>query len=273
MLQMNKVSLVSDVSSVGDVQPPNSFQSIWNKLIADDLTEEKACASELISKAESSSQRATSSRIPYCICRSGRPRKVTLRNTTLIEERLTIVALTKVKYSENNPTHWEMLVSIYKHIVDDWNSRTEVKRFGNHWETIGFQGDDPATDLRGVGIFGMCQLLFLFSNGLSPQMTSQLRELSNDTVQGFPLAVVGLTWTQIIVERLKKGKLNGLAIKENSFISVVNGIYRGCFLVFYSLWRARQCTITDFCKISEEIRRMVRRKPKQLLNMAILNKA
>uniref|UniRef100_A0A0M3HLU3 Uncharacterized protein n=1 Tax=Ascaris lumbricoides TaxID=6252 RepID=A0A0M3HLU3_ASCLU len=29
----------------------------------------------------------------------------------------------------------------------------------------------------------MCQLLFLFSNGLSPQMTSQLRELSNDTVQ------------------------------------------------------------------------------------------
>lgn len=44
-------------------------------------------------------------------------------------------------------------------------------------------GDDPATDLRGVGIFGMCQLLFLFSNGLSPQMTSQLRELSNDTVQ------------------------------------------------------------------------------------------
>uniref|UniRef100_A0A0M3IUE5 ELMO domain-containing protein n=1 Tax=Ascaris lumbricoides TaxID=6252 RepID=A0A0M3IUE5_ASCLU len=100
----------------------------------------QACASELISKAESSSQRATSSRIPYCICRSGRPRKVTLRNTTLIEERITIVALTKVKYSENNPTHWEMLVSIYKHIVDDWNSRTEVKRFGNHWETIGFQG-------------------------------------------------------------------------------------------------------------------------------------
>lgn len=44
-----------------------------------------------------------------------------------------------------------------------------------------------------------------------------------------------------------------LAIKENSFVSVVNGIYRGCFLVFYSLWRARQCTITDFCKISEGI--------------------
>uniref|UniRef100_A0A183TVT6 ELMO domain-containing protein n=1 Tax=Toxocara canis TaxID=6265 RepID=A0A183TVT6_TOXCA len=255
--ETNKVSLVSDVGSVGDTQPPTSFQSIWTKLTAEDLAEEKACASEMILKEECASRHASSSRVPYCICRSGRPTKLALRNAALIEERLTIVALTKVKYSESNPTHWEMLVSIYKQIIDDRNSRTEVKRFGNHWETIGFQGDDPATDLRGVGIFGLCQLLFLVSNGLSSQMTSQLRDLSNDKVQSFPLAVVGLTWTQIIVERLKKGKLNGLGTKENSFISVVNGIYRGCFLAFYSVWRARQCTIADFCKISEGIQTII----------------
>ncbi|VDK46092.1 unnamed protein product [Anisakis simplex] len=272
VLQANpKGSLVSEVSSVGDLQPPSSFQSVWSKLIAEDLTEEKACASEIISKAESISHHASSSRIPHCICR--RSTKLALRNATLADERLTIIALTKVKYSESNPTHWEMLVSIYKHIIDDRHSRAEIKRYGDHWETIGFQGDDPATDLRGVGIFGLCQLLFLVSNGLSSQMTSQLLHLSNDKIQSFPLAVVGLTWTQIIVERLKRGKLNELAIKENSFISVVNGIYRGCFLAFDSLWRVRRCTITDFCKISEEIRRMVRRKPKHLLNMAILNKA
>lgn len=28
-------------------------------------------------------------------------------------------------------------------------------RYGQHWELIGFQGTDPATDLRGVGMLGI----------------------------------------------------------------------------------------------------------------------
>lgn len=58
-----------------------------------------------------------------------------------------------------------------------------MPRYGLHWEKIGFQGTDPATDLRGVGILGLCQLLFLVSNGLTPQMILQLLELSNDEIQ------------------------------------------------------------------------------------------
>lgn len=125
-----------------------------------------------------------------------------------------------VGYSDTNYIHWELLCSIYKHIID--TGRNVVPRFGSHWEKIGFQGEDPASDLRGVGIFGLCQLLFLVSNGLSSQMTSQLHELSNDKVQvkfnisfnlknifqHFPLAVVGLNFTQFILERVKSGKLN-----------------------------------------------------------------
>ena len=30
-------------------------------------------------------------------------------------------------------------------------SRVDPPRYGGHWEEIGFQGTDPATDLRGVG--------------------------------------------------------------------------------------------------------------------------
>jgi hypothetical protein len=36
-----------------------------------------------------------------------------------------------------------------------------VPRFGQHWGAVGFQGDDPATDLRGVGMLGLLQLLYL----------------------------------------------------------------------------------------------------------------
>uniref|UniRef100_A0A914CQ75 ELMO domain-containing protein n=1 Tax=Acrobeloides nanus TaxID=290746 RepID=A0A914CQ75_9BILA len=148
--------------------------------------------------------------------------------------------------------------------------RKTVPRFGHHWEKIGFQGEDPATDLRGVGIFGLCQLLFLVSNGFTSQMTKQLLDLSNDKIQSFPLAVVGLNWTQMILERVKQGKLNCLAAKDNSFISVVNGIYRGCFIVFQKLWISRHCTILDFANVSNEIKDMIKKRPKSLLNMAVL---
>ena len=33
------------------------------------------------------------------------------------------------------------------------------ERFGSHWGQIGFQGKDPATDLRGMGLLGLNQML------------------------------------------------------------------------------------------------------------------
>ncbi len=36
-----------------------------------------------------------------------------------------------------------------------------VPRLGPHWADIGFQGDNPATDLRGAGVLGLLQLLYL----------------------------------------------------------------------------------------------------------------
>uniref|UniRef100_A0A914YG44 ELMO domain-containing protein n=1 Tax=Panagrolaimus superbus TaxID=310955 RepID=A0A914YG44_9BILA len=173
-----------------------------------------------------------------------------------------------VPFSESNPLHWEILCSFYKHIMD--TGRKPVPRYGSHWENVGFQGEDPASDLRGVGMLGLCQLLFLSSNALSPQLALQLFELSIDKVHHFPLAVVGLNFTQFILEHVKEGRLNRLAVQENSYVSVINGIYRGCFITFYKLWKTRNCTILDFSKIANEIKVQIKQRPKFLLNMAVL---
>uniref|UniRef100_A0AC34FIW4 ELMO domain-containing protein n=1 Tax=Panagrolaimus sp. ES5 TaxID=591445 RepID=A0AC34FIW4_9BILA len=111
-----------------------------------------------------------------------------------------------IPFSDTNPLHWELLCSFYKHIMD--TGRKPVPRYGSHWENVGFQGEDPASDLRGVGMLGLCQLLFLSSNALSPQLALQLFELSIDKVHHFPLAVVGLNFTQYILEHVKEGRLN-----------------------------------------------------------------
>lgn len=129
-----------------------------------------------------------------------------------------------MSFENKNSLHWDLLNSIYQQIiVDDSNNETtasNVPRYGTHWKKIGFQGIDPATDLHGVGILGLCQLLFLVSNGLTPQMVAQLLELSIDDVQNFPLAILGLNFTQIILERVIINKLNRLLyIYINTYIS------------------------------------------------------
>ncbi|VDD89515.1 unnamed protein product [Enterobius vermicularis] len=268
----NKSSAISETGSVVYSQPSCSFQSIWSRLNNEDLTEQKALAKEILAETEANRSKGVS--VTRCICLAPRSSKCPLRSSVLYDERLTIIALTKVKFSHSDRTHWEMLLSIYRSLSGDFVN--DVPHIGSHWESVGFQDNDPSTDLRGVGIFGLCQLLFLISNGLSTQKMTQLLELSNDKVQNFPFAIVSLNWTQIVIERLKRGKLNRLANQENSVLSVVNGIYRGCFLTFQTLWRARQCTTADFCKVSEayyfiEIRTLVKRRPKHLLNMAVLS--
>ena len=51
--------------------------------------------------------------------------------------------------------HERVLMSVYKAITKEEHL---PPRFGPRWETIGFQGDDPATDLRGAGMLALLQL-------------------------------------------------------------------------------------------------------------------
>lgn len=56
--------------------------------------------------------------------------------------------------------HYSILQSVYQNLIGMTSS---CARTGAHWESIGFQGADPATDLRGVGMLGLLQLLHLLT--------------------------------------------------------------------------------------------------------------
>ncbi|KAI1701196.1 ELMO/CED-12 family domain-containing protein [Ditylenchus destructor] len=273
----------SQRTSVDGQMAASSFQSVWTKLTVNtDFIAEKTIATrEMLDSREGNASPVSSkslfTKLPsYFACglpsvkkwmnRHQSMKDYPLRSSALADEQVLIIAVSKVAYSNTEPVHWELLSSIYRHIAQSISD----DRYGAHWEKIGFQGSDPALDLRGVGVFGLCQLLFLVSNGLTSQMIDQLLQMANNPLQGFPFAVVGLNWTQMILERVKRGKLNHLATKENSFISCVNGIYRGCFIVFLKFWKTRKCTIADFGGVANEIKDLIRRRPKYLLNMAIL---
>uniref|UniRef100_A0AC35TNK3 Calmodulin n=1 Tax=Rhabditophanes sp. KR3021 TaxID=114890 RepID=A0AC35TNK3_9BILA len=208
--------------------PSVGFMVIWTKLASDDLTTEKIKAKELIDQHKEAIIRRNKASFVRSICSMDWVRRCACKETgksyvvtdkvsgnSLQDERVLVMALSLCPYSDDNPIHWELLYSVYKATTDEPVS-ANIGRYGNHWEKIGFQA------------------------------------LSLDKTQNFPFAVVGLNFTNIIIQRLRTGKLDQLADKEKTYFSVVNGIYRGVWLMFYRIWKSRNCTIKDFGHVLEE---------------------
>lgn len=85
-----------------------------------------------------------------------------LDSIKLIEERDRIFAFALRPFDNQDPYHFRFLSTIYQHLTE--TPLLECRRYGAHWEQIGFQGNDPATDLRGVGILGLLNILYFILN-------------------------------------------------------------------------------------------------------------
>lgn len=73
-----------------------------------------------------------------------------------------------------------MLNTIYRHLT---GNRFNPSRYGDHWQDIGFQGSDPATDLRGTGCLGLINILYALDNIESRKIAECIYKLSLHPVQ------------------------------------------------------------------------------------------
>ena len=86
-------------------------------------------------------------------CKPCRPQ---LKSAEQRDQRDRTMAVARLALDPNDDTHERMLMAIYCTLTGD---ATWPPRYGAHWEVVGFQGNDPATDLRGVGMLGLLQML------------------------------------------------------------------------------------------------------------------
>ena len=124
----------------------------------------------------------------------------------LKDQRDRIYALLHVAFNES-PLHLQVLMSVWKFLT---RSKEDCARLGHHWDRLGFQGADPATDLRSMGIFGLLQLLFLAC--YLPKEAEEILAYSRESGCNFPFAAVSLNMTKVTIEALREGKLNKLII-------------------------------------------------------------
>ncbi|KAG9491370.1 hypothetical protein GDO78_000071 [Eleutherodactylus coqui] len=113
------------------------------------------------------------------------------RNLTVEVEKLRREA-----YDSDNPQHEEMLLTLWKMLKPGVPLEARVSK---QWCEIGFQGDDPKTDFRGMGLLGLYNLAKI------SKMEWEMKKF--DKAIGYSFAIVGINITDLAYNLLISGAL------------------------------------------------------------------
>ena len=184
-----------------------------------------------------------------------RPR---FKTAELRAQRDNLLALARTPM-DRSPIHERVLMSCYRAVAKD---ETLPPRFGPAWEGIGFQGDDPSTDLRGAGMLALVQVLHMGAR--RPKLLRELFALSAGG-SAFPLMTVSVNFTQTAMIALRAGALTRAANKALSLYDLFHNLHAACFCYMLVQWRRRGLGIADFGFLKKEIEALALRKPAKLL--------
>ncbi|XP_064124864.1 ELMO domain-containing protein 3 isoform X4 [Loxodonta africana] len=104
----------------------------------------------------------------------------------LHEERDLVLTIAQCGLDSQDPVHGRILQTIYRKLT---GSKFDCALHGDHWEDLGFQGANPATDLRGAGFLALLHLLYLVMDSKTLLMAQEILQLSRHHIQSSRLQV------------------------------------------------------------------------------------
>ncbi|MBZ3884268.1 ELMO domain-containing protein 1 [Sciurus carolinensis] len=110
--------------------------------------------------------------------------------------------LRREPYDSENPQHEEMLLKLWKFLKP--NTPLE-SRISKQWCEIGFQGDDPKTDFRGMGLLGLYNLQYF-----AERDATAAQQVLSDSLHPkcrYSFAIVGINITDLAYNLLVSGAL------------------------------------------------------------------
>ncbi|KAK7097334.1 ELMO domain-containing protein 1-like isoform X2 [Littorina saxatilis] len=162
----------------------------------------------------------------------------------------------KVKYSTANPEHEAKLLKLW----ELYKPGTKLQsRQCAQWGELGFQGNDPATDFRGMGMLGLDQLLY-FAEKYGDEALNALSKSSHPK-HGFSFAIVGINITELQYTLMTKRKLRTHFYNLHNprpSMDAYHEVY--CYLMseFTKFWfKEKPKDIMEFSRIREKFRRHI----------------
>ncbi|XP_054707636.1 ELMO domain-containing protein 2-like [Uloborus diversus] len=184
-----------------------------------------------------------------------------------------VEVLRKTSYSSENKEHENKLLKLWELLKPEEKLQNRISK---QWSSIGFQGDDPKTDFRGMGVLGLENLLYF-----ATEHTDAARHVllhSNHPVYGYSFAIVGINLTSMAYHLLKD------EILKVHFYNTVKGVpcvqdfhfvYCYLFYEFDKFWLAEKPRdIMEFSRIRNKfqlniLKRLENPKSKLKLNFLI----
>ncbi|XP_068240527.1 ELMO domain-containing protein 2 isoform X1 [Palaemon carinicauda] len=170
-----------------------------------------------------------------------------------------IEVLRQRPYDPENPSHEESLLRLWTLLMPGVALEGRITK---QWQDIGFQGDDPKTDFRGMGILGLENLLFF-----AEQHTSAARHVlarSQHPVYGYSFAIVGINITFMAYSLLKNGEAKTHfynASKKFSEVRTFHQFYCYLFYTFDELWRQEKPKdMMEFSRVRDKFEYRVKQK-------------
>jgi hypothetical protein len=158
--------------------------------------------------------------------------------------------------------HGRVLQTIYRKLT---GSKFDCALLGDHWEDLGFQGANPATDLRGAGFLALLHLLYLVMDSKTLLMAQEIFRLSHHHIQQFPFCLMSVNITRIAIQALREECLSRECNRQQRVIPVVNSFYAATFLRLAQIWRTQQKTILDSGFVLKDLEALAKKSPRRLL--------
>ncbi|XP_048208540.1 ELMO domain-containing protein 3 isoform X1 [Perognathus longimembris pacificus] len=180
----------------------------------------------------------------------------------LREERDLVLTIAQCGLDSQDPMHGRILQTIYKKLT---GSRFDCALHGDHWEDLGFQGANPATDLRGAGFLALLHLLYLVMDSKTLPMALEILRLSRHHIQQFPFCLMSVNITRIAIQALREECLSRECNRQQKVIPVVNSFYAATFLHLAHVWRTQKKTISDSGFVLKDLEALAKKSPRRLL--------
>jgi hypothetical protein len=112
-------------------------------------------------------------------------KQMNLNRMKLVNDMKQILKLKEERYSSDNEDHELRLMYLWQLANNDTGEKLKSRK-SEQWVTIGFQGSDPATDFRAMGILGLELLIYFLTH--YPATASKIIRSNRE----YPFSVAGI---------------------------------------------------------------------------------
>jgi len=177
----------------------------------------------------------------------------------------TVEKLRQTPYDSQDKAHERELLKLWSDLQPDMPLKA---RISSDWSEIGFQGEDPKTDFRGMGLLGLRNLSFFAAGDKFGSAARRCVVRSHHPQYWYSWAIVGINLTSLCYEFLKKGHLKRSFYESASHdekdslccLEQYHSIFCLTFIAFDEFWIRQQKSIMEFNSVREEFRLILLRR-------------